>query len=337
MESKRESLQKRNDKLNYSFTAKELLDRNISELPTLIDPIIPVNSIGILAGESDTGKSTFLRQLAVAIASGDDDFLGYKINARYNRVLYISTEDDDMATAFLLNTKMRPLMKNEDKMENLHFIFDSNEVEKKIEDFVKVKPVDLVIVDALSDLYTGDMNMLSKVRPFLEGFRKLAFEYGFTILFLHHERKSSSESKPSKHSLNGSQGLEGKCRFVFLLKKDKDLNKRNLCIVKQNYLSEEYKKDAVVLSFKNMRFSNTGDTVGLNNLGNNNEKDESWKTEAIRLRVEEGYTNTEIFEFVNEKGINVSRTKVGDVVKGYKTNSEKRRSRKTTKAEDKSE
>jgi len=307
-------------KSKYHFTAKELYDRKLTELPTLIEPIVPKKALGLLGGSSDTGKSTFLRQMGLAIAMGKDEFLGFKINATHNRVLYISTEDDDDAIAYLLYTKMKELVQDDSRLNNFHYFFTSEVIEKKIEDFVKSKPVDLVIVHAFSDLYDGDMNMSSKVRPFLDKFSMLAKKYNFSALFLHHTRKGAENNPPSKNNLMGSSGIEQKSRLLIELRKDFNLlGKRHLCIVKQNYLPEEYKTDSYVLDFTDMVFNNTGERVSFSKLGRDSSIEDDrdrWITEAIKLKEEECKTVDEITETLQAEGMQYKRSTVGKWLKG---------------------
>ena len=56
-----------------------------------------------LVGESDTGKSSLLRQLALSLVYGDSDFLGFKLKESCRNVIYVSTEDGEMATSVWLN------------------------------------------------------------------------------------------------------------------------------------------------------------------------------------------------------------------------------------------
>ena len=304
----------------YHFTAKELFDRKLTELPTLIEPIVPKKALGLVCGSSDTGKSTFLRQMGLAIAMGEDEFLGYKINATHNRVLYISTEDDDDAIAYLLYTKMKALVEDEGKLSNFHYFFSSEQIEDKIENFVKEKPVDLIIVDAFSDLYDGDMNMSTKVRPFLDKFSMLAKKYDFAALFLHHTRKGAENNPPSKNNLLGSSGIEQKSRLLIELRKDFNvLGKRHLCIVKQNYLPDEYKNDSYVLEFTDMVFNKTDERVPFSKLARDTsiEDDKSeWVTKAIKLKEKDCMTVDEITEILQAEGMRYKRSTVGKWLNG---------------------
>ena len=83
------------------ITAEDLFNLNFDEIPFLLDKILPKIAVGAIAGSSDTGKSAFLRQLAMAIVSDEADFLGFKINAEHKSVLYISTVDDEIVSATL--------------------------------------------------------------------------------------------------------------------------------------------------------------------------------------------------------------------------------------------
>ena len=75
------------------YSGEYLIKRKIETIPTLLDPIFPrVGSIAI-AGSSDLGKSTLLRQLALAVSVGDSSFLGWKLNPVHKSAMVVSTED----------------------------------------------------------------------------------------------------------------------------------------------------------------------------------------------------------------------------------------------------
>ena len=68
--------------------ADELKNQEIKEVDYLVDRLIPRGTLCSLVGESDTGKSSLLRQLAVSVAYGDDTFLGFKLNENCLRINY---------------------------------------------------------------------------------------------------------------------------------------------------------------------------------------------------------------------------------------------------------
>lgn len=252
------------DGKNFSedkYSGLNLYEFDFNELPKLLDPIFPKVGVVSLVGSSDTGKSTFLRQLAISIAFGLDDFIGYKINNDAKKVIYVSTEDDPASTSISLKKQIQGLFNVENipltNLNNLKFIFDtdlnaeSNKnlftlLSKDLDDI----GADLIIIDAFTDIFSGDLNSSTKVRQFLNLFSDIAKEFNCLVLFLHHTGKRTDKYTASKDNVLGSQAFEAKMRVLVELKHyPNDDSKRTLTITKGNYISSQIKKFAKVLSF----------------------------------------------------------------------------------------
>jgi len=305
---------------SYLFTGKELLNMNVTHLPSLVEPIMPKTGVIGIAGSSDTGKSSFLRQLAMAIVGKEPDFLGFRINAQYNRVIYISTEDDRVSMAYLLKKQMANQQQRVD-FHDIGFIFDTEKIISKLQGvFAKGGRVDCIIVDAITDLYGGDMNQSNKIRSFINDFSNLAEKYQCLIIFLHHTGKRTENAMPSKDNILGSQGFEAKMRMVIELRRDyDDPNIRHLCIVKGNYLSEDFKQQSFVLEFgDDLRFTNLNRRVPFTLLmkkdANAIENAEA-KSRAIELRIE-GKSIRQIRNKLLEDGYELSISTVGSWLRG---------------------
>lgn len=65
------------------ITGEMLLSRNVQEIPSLLDPLLPKAGLACLAGSSDTGKSAFLRQFSMCVAAGVDSFRVVKVRIFY--------------------------------------------------------------------------------------------------------------------------------------------------------------------------------------------------------------------------------------------------------------
>lgn len=286
------------------FTATELLNRNITEIPQLLEPILPKVGLCGFAGSSDTGKSSFLRQLAVSVGIGESEFLGFKLNASNKRAIYVSTEDDDYAISFLLKKANIEKQLPNELFNGLSFIFDTHNLIEKLDAYLVESKVDLIIIDAFTDLYGKSMNDTNQVRTFLNEYSQLAQKHKCLIIFLHHTGKRTEELAPSKHNLLGSQGFEAKMRLVIELRNDfLHPDKRHLCIVKGNYLPKEYKTESFVMLFnENLQFTMTDERVPFENLKPGNKSEEK---EAVRQLKEEGKTQTEI-----AKELGISQPKV---------------------------
>jgi RecA-family ATPase len=249
----------RETKQGKAVKGDELLNKNVEFIPTLIDPIFQKTGLVAVGGSSDVGKSTLLRQLAIAIATRQDTFLGFTLHPAHSKAMYISTEDDEFAISYLLNRYNKVADYPVSDYSNLRYIFDVTALIGEVDSQLTAEPADIVIVDAFTDLYSGQLNEANKVRSFLNDFSQLAVKHETLFVFLHHTGKRTDNEPPSKHNLLGSQAFEAKMRCVIELREDKhDNTKRHLCIVKGNYLPKEDKTESYVLNFEDMLFTSTG-------------------------------------------------------------------------------
>jgi len=305
---------------DYVITGDTLIGNEITELPMLVNPIFQKVGVVAIAGSSDTGKSSLLRDLALSIVTEKETFLSFPINAEHKSVLYISTEDDDLALSCLLKRQNTENLEPE-SFKKLRFIFDTYKLHKKIEDELNRHPVDLVIIDAFSDIFTRDMHRVNEVRTFIHWFSNLAYKHKCLVIILHHTSKRTEELPPSKNNVSGSQGFEAKMRVVIELRKDTEnpsSRKRHFCIVKGNYLPEEYKNRSYVLNFtENMVFEMTSERVSFEELAtpDNRRRNQAAFRRARELR-DEGNTITRVHEIMQEDGFTQSRSTIGDWLRG---------------------
>lgn len=305
---------------DFIKTGEELVGNTITEIPMLINPIFPKVGVVAIAGSSDTGKSSLLRQLGMDIVSGKENFLGFRISATYRSVIYVSTEDDEFAISSLIK-KQNVGNLSPETFRGLRFIFDTDKLYQKINSELERQPADVIIIDAFSDLYSGDLNRVNEVRNYLHGFVGVANKYSCLIVFLHHTSKRTENLPPSKNNLIGSQGFEGKMRLVIELRKDfqnPSSHLRHFCIVKGNYVPEDYKNRSYVLHFSDhFTFENTGQRVPFENLApaDGRQRNVASRERARELRAT-GLTIDEVFERMSEEGYSSARATVGNYVKG---------------------
>jgi hypothetical protein len=253
------------DRAVYSgetVTARELMVLGNREVPMLIAPFFPKVGLVSIVGSSDTGKSAFGRQLATTIASGEENFLGFPINATHNQVLYVTTEDDHFATSSLLHRQDKRDYQQV-AYESVRYLFGAQNILDRIENALEVQNVDVVAIDVYADLFDGEMNQANSVRRFLNDFIDLARTYECLFIFLHHTGKGKQNFAPSKDNILGSQAFEAKMRVILELRADpKDPSLRHMCFVKGNYLKSDVKSKSYELRFdENMVFHNTGGRV----------------------------------------------------------------------------
>lgn len=291
--------------LNKLFIGADIIkNKNYKDVEFLVDKLIPKGALCALVGESDTGKSSLLRQLALSLVYGDSDFLGFKLKESCRNVIYVSTEDGEMATSVWLNKYFGEEIAKDDRLSKLKYVYNTEGIIKNLREVVSTNCVDLIIIDSYADLFTGSMNNSNEVRSFLNMYNSIANEFGVTAVFLHHTKKASAGMVPNKNSILGSQGFEAKMRSVLMLTQDDSQESlRHLCIVKNNYLPESEKSMSYVLRFnEHLAFDNTGDRVRLNDLAL-----EDWIEDAKKMK-EDGMSYREISDKLSKKGYTVSKS-----------------------------
>lgn len=247
--------------IKAAYTARELYNMKIEEVPFLVEGIIPQNGLSCLTGSSDCNKSTFLRQLSLTIATGDENFLGLKLKPRFRRVIYISTEDDHWAMSALIR-KQHSKDVSQETLDRILFLFSTESHIKSLDEYLKETKVDLVVLDTWTDLFSGDLNQSNKVRNSFEAYNELSRKYECAFVFVHHQGKRTEENAPSKNNLLGSQGIEAKMRSVIELRRDAG-NRRLLTITKGNYSKDSIKGKSLVLELeeKTMLLKRKDETV----------------------------------------------------------------------------
>ena len=247
------------------ISAKYLIESAPTEISALLEPILPRVGVAALVGSSDSGKSTFLRGLAMAVSSGQQLYAGFRLSPLHQSAIYVSTEDDQNSVAALLKRQNTELQLDTSLYDNLRFVFDSDNIITKLDNMLSARAADLVIVDAFSDIYTGSLNENNQVRGFLQEFHDIAQRHQCLILFLHHTGKRTESLTPSKHNAIGSQGFEAKMRLLIELRKDPRQgceHLRHLCIVKGNYLAPTFKNASFELRFSpHLNYFPTGNRI----------------------------------------------------------------------------
>jgi hypothetical protein len=262
-----------------TYTAEELFHLNAETIPSLIYPIIPKVGVFSIVGSSDTGKSMLFRQMTLCVARGQD-FIGFDVNTTHQKVIFVATEDDSVSTSYLL----RKQAGTSDGLSNIRFHFETENIPEYLERELSTQSVDLIVIDAWSDVFGQNLNDSSLIRATLNIYRSIANKYKCAIGFLHHTGKRTQKLVPSKDNILSGQGFEAKMRLVMELRTDvSDDSYKHLCIVKGNYLSKEYKNSSYKLYMDpdTFLFSNTGERVDFDQLAEPSD-DRSGKAPVIQ-------------------------------------------------------
>jgi len=176
------------------FSSKEKLEWQVEKLGIK-------GGISILAGRPKSGKSTLVRQLALATLRGGY-FLGRKVTK--GRVLYLALEEHPA----MLQRQFRQIgiTPKDDMMIHVGPIKATEGHSELTEYMLEYKP-ELLVIDTLS-LFGNftNINDYEHVNSVMQGIRTIARETGVHVMLIHHTNKGEMTGT---NSIMGSQAILG--------------------------------------------------------------------------------------------------------------------------------
>lgn len=194
----------------FVMSAVDFLAQDIPEREMIVCPWLPTSGLAMLFAKRGVGKTYMALALAVAVASGDNLFLGHYSITKSRRVLYVDGE----LPAAELQERVRNYcptppdnlmlisseqMFRKDVRLNIHDEKWQMAINEGLDSLSKrgCKP-ELIILDSLSTLSSGldenDNTALDQLINWLIGLR----HQGYTVLFLHHAGKSGEQRGASR-------------------------------------------------------------------------------------------------------------------------------------------
>jgi RecA-family ATPase len=159
----------------------------------IVRDIVPADEAILNNGAGGTGKTTTMLQLAVSVATGKD-WLGHPIECGSQRVIFFSCEEDTKKVKLKLapavesekspyriswsdlgNLKVIGLKGRETSISNFNpktGTIAANDLYKYFAEKIREFKPRLIIIDALYDIYAGNINDTTQVRRFVSMVRK---------------------------------------------------------------------------------------------------------------------------------------------------------------------
>ena len=203
----------------------------------IIRDLVPAGEIGRLVAPGGTGKSMALLQLAVSVASGGVDWLGYPPGQGASRVLVLSAEDDRAelhrrfyaigqglnADGVVLNhAALRNIVTLSVRGMDLRLIAttdaggagrDKGRVEWLCR-VIEQTEARLVILDPQASFYGGEENSNKDAQVWIDGLRHVTERTGCTLLIVHHANKASMNGvSDGGTAARGASAFRDGCRF----------------------------------------------------------------------------------------------------------------------------
>jgi RecA-family ATPase len=177
----------------------------------LIDGILRKGHKMLISGPSKAGKSFFLMELAIALANGDT-WIGFQ--CRKSRVLYVNFEIDEASCINRFIEIRKAIFERRnircDHMDDL-LVWNLRGYAMKLDDLVpklvaraKDLNLDVILVDPIYKVITGDENSASDMAAFCNEFDRIATLLKCSVIYCHHHSKGSQGFKKAMDRASGS-------------------------------------------------------------------------------------------------------------------------------------
>ena len=181
--------------------ASDLILRVESEPePTIVWNGIVEGSKGMFVGLGKTGKTTMTENLAISIAVGNRDYLGFPLSGIPKKILFANIEE-----SYLLRTR-RNIRQISKLTTSERTLFDENYVSTpvdfpefiysdedwaKLRDYIIESEADIIFIDSLSHLVEGKIESSQDCMKFVQKYRKYITPLKKTIIVVHHNVKGN--------------------------------------------------------------------------------------------------------------------------------------------------
>lgn len=203
------------DALLPVICATELFGKPVPQREFLVEDMIPRRTASLLSGDGGVGKSLAALQLAFAVVTSTEWFGKEVISGR---CLFITAEDDldethrrinDICVAESISLEaltdldicslagLDAVMAQSDNRSN---VVTPTKLFASLKRRVAETRPELVILDTLADLFSGDENNRMQARQFIGILRSLCADFGATVLLLSH---------PSLTGMSSGSGMSG--------------------------------------------------------------------------------------------------------------------------------
>ncbi len=186
---------------------KEVLE-NMPELaPELIKGVLRQGHKMLVSGSSKAGKSFSLIELGIALAEGKTWF-GFE--CRKSKVLYINLEIDESSFMHRVKNVYDALNIEIDSPENLRIwslrgkAQPMQKLTPKIISRIQPENYDVIILDPVYKVQSGDENAAGDIAAFTNQFDKLTTELGVSLIYCHHHSKGNQGGKRAIDRASGS-------------------------------------------------------------------------------------------------------------------------------------
>jgi|SRR5690554_3656326 len=162
---------------------------------------IPEGSKGLITGVAKTGKTTLAENLAISMAVGRKEFLGFRLDPEPKKVLFINLEESYRLRGRRNSRQITQLSEVEMELFNENYLNSPYSFPEFIvteEDWLNIREcviaseVEVVFIDSLTHMFNGQIEDSNTANKFIKKFREAFEGLDVTIIIVHHNTKGNN-------------------------------------------------------------------------------------------------------------------------------------------------
>ena len=210
--------------------------RPIKHSIQIVDKLLVQDKMAVFGGTAGCNKSMLSMQVGMAIANDEDEVMGFKINVKGLKVLYVDTE----CGVEEMNRRYNLLKKNFKNWQGSdRFIMISRKVKiitdvlDDVEAMIQVEQPDVVYYDCLYNMSNSkDISKNHNLSPITDRITDMKMGYNNTPVLIAHATKGSHEMGLTMDRIAGGSHLQNWAEHIVLLTRTNVENMRMLRIDK---------------------------------------------------------------------------------------------------------
>jgi archaellum biogenesis ATPase FlaH len=213
----------------FIYNLAEFMELDL-QIDWLLEGLIPVAGLGMIIGQPNVGKSRFGIQLGMELAIGSQQIFHRQNSTGAKKVMVMSLEmgAQELNTFF---ADFLPTYKDFMPMLKSNFFvapfgepvyFDQPQGQQLMSNILQQYKPDILLVDSLQASFSTELTNELAVKRFFKYLTEIRKAYNCAVIFLHHERKKTSDRvgtyTPSDLSdMYGNQMLAANIQFALSL------------------------------------------------------------------------------------------------------------------------
>jgi hypothetical protein len=245
------------------LNGSEIETMEIPEQSFIVKNLISETSLNFLTGEEGCGKSMLAMNLALSVAIGATQWLGYEI-VKHGKVIYLNNElslNDHLNRIKIMQNHL-PCPGDVSNLLTPQEFPDLETCWETLNDFCNTLRPILIIVDCFYFTHNKDENDSSSMKDLMRKFQTLRDRYQLSILVLHHTKKGGRDKKMGNDLIRGSNVFSAAADTVLQMKRSADDERQRIIKpTKLRHVSDEMRTCRLLsLNPESLWFKDEGET-----------------------------------------------------------------------------